>query len=131
MTKEPENLFLLDAVGASVSAFFLGVILPGFQPFFGMPNEVLYILASLACLFAIYSFACFFQEPENAPFFLRIIALINLLYCGLTLVLVFYFSNVLTSFGIAYFVGEILLILALVGFELKSVGIVKRMDQAN
>lgn len=120
MTKEPENLFLLDALGATISAFFLGVILTSFEPLFGMPVSVLYILASVACLLAVYSFTCFFHQPENRRLFLRIIAIANLLYCCLTLVLVIYFYEALTVFGVAYFIGEMLLILLLVSLEFRT-----------
>lgn len=120
MTFNSKQIFLLDAIGATASAFLLGVIFPAFEDFFGMPLTVLYILASIACLLAVYSFTCFFRQPENWRLFLRIIAIVNLLYCCLTLGLVIYFYEVLTIWGLTYFIGEMLLILLLVSLEFKT-----------
>ena len=41
ITSTPKHLFLLDCLGALLSAFLLGVALPNFQPIFGMPHTVL------------------------------------------------------------------------------------------
>lgn len=119
MTLTNKNIFLLDAVGATTSAFFLGVILPAFEDFFGMPKIILFFLASLACMFAVYSFACFFHKPENWRLFLRIIAIVNIFYCCLTLILVIYFFDTLTLFDKVYFFVEFFLISTLVNLEVK------------
>ena len=116
---KPKQLFLIDGLGAFVSAFLLGIILVNFESFFGMPREVLYPLAIIPCVFAVYSFFCFFRIPEKWRSFLKIIAIANLLYCCLTMSLVIYFYSELTVLGLLYFVLELAIILFLVFIELK------------
>lgn len=117
----PKNLFLLDCLGALLSAFLLGVALPCFQPIFGMPRQVLYGLAALACLFAIYSFWNYRWFKENWRLYLRGIAIVNLLYCGLTAFLTFYFRQELTKWGLLYFLLEMVVIMVVVMLEFKTI----------
>lgn len=120
ITSTPKHLFLLDCLGALLSAFLLGVALPNFQPIFGMPHKVLYGLAALACLFAIYSFWNYRWFKENWRPYLRGIAIVNLLYCGLTAALVAYFRQELTKWGMLYFLLEMLVIIVLVVVEFQA-----------
>ncbi|MEM7297675.1 MAG: hypothetical protein AAF391_05350, partial [Bacteroidota bacterium] len=60
-----KTIFLIDGVGACVSSFFLGYILVAFQSFIGMPVNVLYLLAGLALLFALYSLTKHFVQPQR------------------------------------------------------------------
>ena len=112
-----KKLFLIDGFGAVVTAFMLGFVLSSFETLFGMPQNILFILAGIACCFAIYSFSCYFFIKENGKPFLKVIAIANTLYCILTLVLVIYLNQTLTWLGVAYFVGEIIIVLALVSVE--------------
>jgi hypothetical protein len=121
ITSNPKLVFLLDCLGALLSAFLLGVVLPSFQPIFGMPNEILYGLATLAALFAIYSFWNYRWFKENWRPYLRGIALINLTYCALTLALVLYFYSSISVWGLLYFLLEIVIVVALAIFELQAV----------
>lgn len=120
ITSTPKHLFLLDSLGALLSAFLLGVALPSFQPIFGMPHKVLYGLAALACLFAIYSSWNYIWFRENWRPFLRAIGIMNLLYCCLTAALVVYFRQELTKWGLLYFLLEMLVIIVLVVIEFKA-----------
>ena len=120
MKLSPKKLFLIDCLGACLSAFLLGVVLTTYEETFGMPRNVLYILAGLACMFAIYSFVNFIWFRENWRPFMKAIALTNLLYCVLTIGLMIYFWENLTNLGIGYFVLECLVIIGLVGIEFKS-----------
>jgi hypothetical protein len=113
------KLFLIDGFGAVLSAILLGLVLTSFKPWFGMPVNVLYILASLAALFALYSFSCFLLNPRNWKLFLKVIAFTNLTYCCLTLSLVYLYFADLTSLGVAYFLLEIIIIAVLSATELK------------
>ena len=94
-----KKLFLIDGLGALLSAFLLGVILVRWEPVFGMPAKVLYPLAAIAGVFAIYSLSCHFFLTQNRGRFLKGIAVANLLYCCLTLTLVVYFYSQLTVLG--------------------------------
>jgi len=118
---DPKKLFLIDALGALVSAFFLGVVLVRFNSLIGMPIETLYVLATLPCFFAVYSFYCYFFVKSNWRPFLKIVAVVNLMYCCLTISLMFFYSVKLELWGWAYFVVEILVIITLVSIELKVV----------
>ena len=121
LTSNPKTLFLIDSLGAFLSAFLLGVILTHFESTFGMPRSVLYFLAALACLFAIYSFWNYARFKENWRPYLHGIAIANLLYCGLTAALVIYFRQELTQWGLTYFLLEMVVIVCLVVIELKTV----------
>jgi len=104
-----------------ISTFSLGVVLTRFEHIFGMPRSVLYVLALVACGFAVYSFCCYLFAGKNWRPFLSIIAIANLIYCCVTLFLVYYLWEKLTVFGVGYFLLEIVVIVALVVVELKAV----------
>lgn len=109
--------FLIDGIGAIITALMLGVILPAFQPVFGMPTEILHLLSGVASAFALYSLICHFFLKKNRSAFLRIIAMCNAVYCLITLGLMVGYREVITGWGIAYFVGEIAVVLLLVRLE--------------
>lgn len=121
-TANPNKLFLADGCGALLSTFLLGVVLVQLQSLIGMPTAVLFYLAAGAAVFTIYSFSCYFSKVKNWRPFLRAIAITNILYCCLTLGLVFYFYEQLTALGIFYFIVEIILVVSLSIFELKVAG---------
>ena len=121
ITSTPKHVFLIDCLGALLSAFLLGVVLTSFQPIFGMPRQVLYGLAALACLFAIYSFWNYRWFKENWRPYLRGIAIVNLLYCCLTAALVIYFRQELTKWGLLYFLQEMVVIMVVVMLEFKTI----------
>lgn len=114
----PKKVFLIDCLGALLSAFLLGIVLVSLERLFGMPPGILYFLALLACVFALYSFWNYRNLREKWQPYLKAIAFANLFYCGLTLGLVIYFRGNLTTLGFLYFGLEILVILALVKVEL-------------
>ena len=114
-----KNIFLLDGFGALLTAVFLGVILPIFHQFIGMPISILYFLSSCGLVYAIYSLSCFFFADSNCKIFLQIIITANLCYCLLTALLVGIFWKELTGLAVAYFVIEILIILVVVWIEKK------------
>ncbi len=120
MTISPKKLFLIDGLGALMSAFLLGVVLVHFESIIGMSPQVLYGLSGIACIFALYSWTCYFRTPDNWQPYLKGIALANFLYCCLTGALVVYCYEVLSSWGVTYFVLEMIVVLILVRFELKN-----------
>jgi hypothetical protein len=120
LTTNPKSIFLIDGVGAIVSALLLSVLLGQNVAVFGIPQAVLYKLAALASVFALYSLCCYFFLLGNYKPYLRIIAFANLLYCTITLVLVFVFYQQLTLFGILYFINEKIVVGSLVYLELKA-----------
>ena len=116
----PRNIFLCDGIGALLTATLLAAVIAPFETLFGMPPNVVYSLSAIAVVFAVYSLACHLTRPSNWPTLLRIIASANLLYCILTLILLFVYRGEITAFGFAYFIGEILVVLTLSIYELHT-----------
>lgn len=115
----PKKMFLIDGLGALLSAFLLGVVLVRFENYFGVPSKELYILSFLACIFAVYDLVCYLRIEENWRPFLKAIAIINLLYCCLTAGLLMYHYQHITSLGITYFLLEMLIVVGVAVIELK------------
>ena len=116
-----KHLFLIDALGAIVSALFLGVVWVRFNQLVGMPIHILKILALIPCFFIVYSFCCYFFLNRNWRPFLKAIAIANSIYCLTTICLVIYHHQDLTLLGISYFFLEIIVIGVLVSMELGTV----------
>lgn len=113
-----QKIFLVDAIGAIISV--LSLLIPySFEEFFGMPKEILRIFILIAIIFSIYSTTIYLTKKENWKPYLTIIALLNISYCVFTVYHVFENLNTITLYGHLYFVGEILIILALSIFELR------------
>ena len=117
---QPRTLFLIDGIGALLSAFLLGVLLPQFEPYFGITSKSLLILSSIAVLFAFYSFFHYTFLPEKWRLRLRIIALLNLAYVVFTVGVVLNLRDEITTLGIVYFSLEILIVTLLAFFELRK-----------
>lgn len=111
--------FLVDFIGALVSMFFLGVILPIYQSYIGMPLKILYLLAGIPFFFFMFSLYAYLKAGKNSSTLLRIIAVLNTLYCCLTLALLVYYRGDVTIFGYIYFIVEILIVLSLAFAEYK------------
>lgn len=116
----PRRLFLIDGIGALLTASLLAFLLAPLERYFGMPVRMLYPLAAVAVVFALYSLLCYARFPARWQLYLRGIALANLSYCVLTVVLVVYFWERLTVLGGLYFVGEIGIVIGLVVVELST-----------
>jgi len=112
-----KQLFLIDAIGAAVTAYFIGIVLVKFDAYFGMPRQVLYVLATIALIFWVYSTCRYLFIKRNFKPFLKLIIFANLLYCCLTIALLFFYFKQLTILGFVYFIGEILVIVGLVLIE--------------
>lgn len=120
ISKNPKKLFLIDGFGALLSAFLLGVVLVEFEDLFGIPRLTLYVLASFPCFFAAYDFYCYLKIKDKIGRYLKGIATANLLYCVLSIGLAFYHLELLSSFAWIYIVLEIIIVIALALFELKT-----------
>jgi mannose/fructose/N-acetylgalactosamine-specific phosphotransferase system component IIC len=118
LVKNPRNLFLIDAAGAFLTAFLLFVVLRNFEEYIGIPETVLTGLSIIAVFFCIFSVSCFLVLDKKWAVFLRIIGVANLLYCVLTMGFVIAYYPALTILGVAYFLGEIGIVCALVYVEL-------------
>ena len=117
-TSNPKKIFFMDGMGGVLSALFLGVVLVRIEERIGMPVPVLYFLASIACVFALYSMCCRFLLTAQHRAFLLAITVANILYCCTTIGLVLYFYDVLTSLGLLYFVLELIVLAAVIAIEI-------------
>ena len=113
------QLFLIDGIGAMVTAVLLSQVLARFESVFGMPSTILYALASLAVGFAVYSFTCYWLLKKNWKPYLKGIAIANMIYSLTTLGLIVYLNESVTYLGLIYFIGEIIIILFLASWEFK------------
>ena len=119
LAEKHKTLFLIDSLGAMLTAFFLFVIMRQFNEYFGMPKTILTCLSVIAICFCIYSTACFlFLKGRWTPF-IRVIGIANLLYCALTMGLLIKYYPLLTIIGAIYFFSEIVIICGLSYIELK------------
>lgn len=114
------KLLLLDALGASLSAVLLGLVLPAMEGRFGMPTATLHVLALIAAIFALHGSLGGVLGRDTPAKWLRRIAIANVLYCALTGVLVAWNYSMLTAYDLVYFPLEIALILALVYAEQRA-----------
>lgn len=114
------TLFLIDGIGALVTATLLVAVVAQFEPIFGMPANVVYVLAVVAGGFAVFSLSCFFGFPSRWPRLLQVIAIANLSYCGATLILVINYRGDVTPLGAAYFIIEVMVVVPLAIHELRT-----------
>ena len=115
-----QKIFLLDALGAATTAIIILFILKPNQIFIGLPEQILGTLGTIALLFSVYSFGCFFVKTSKtnaAQLLLKIIAIANMIYCGLTISLICIYRFDISMLGTAYFIGEVVVILSLVLVE--------------
>lgn len=119
LLQNPKTLFLIDGIGAFITAFLLFTILRTYHEYIGIPEATLTYLSVVAAGSCVYSLSCFFLVKENWPYFLQFISIANLLYCCVTMALVVYNYSSVTVPGIIYFAGEIVIVCILVSLELK------------
>ncbi len=115
LSLRPFTIFLVDGLGALLTALLLVGLLSNFEALFGIPRPISKQLACIAGLFALYSLGCFFIGPKNWKPYLFAIMIANLLYCVITLSLCV--MQPITVLGWAYFLGEIMVICSLVFLE--------------
>lgn len=119
LKKHLKQLFIIDGLGALLSAFLLGVVLVHFETHFKIPIPTLYLLATLPILFALYDCFCYFLVDHRLAFYLRIIAIVNLLYCCLSIGLAFYHIQEITLLAWAYIIIEIIIVVTIALYELR------------
>lgn len=119
LTNKPKILFLTDASGAMLTTLLLFVVLRNFNEYFGLPKTILTFLSIISMCLCLYSTACFFFLKANWTPFIRIISYANLLYCVLIIGLLMTYNSVITTFGIVYFLVEVIIVCLLVYVELK------------
>lgn len=61
------KLFLIDGIGALITALLLSQVLARYESVFGMPASLLYVLAGVAACFAVYSLTCYCGSKKAEP----------------------------------------------------------------
>ncbi len=115
----PRRLFVVDGIGAILSAFLLGVVLLRLEHLFGIPASALYVLASLPIVFALFDFYCYHFVQKRFAHYFNILAIVNLGYCCLSIGFAAYHSDAITSLGWLYILIEILIVIYVARIELK------------
>ena len=131
LTGKPRILFLVDSVGALLTTLSLFVVLRTFHELIGMPVSVLTYLSILSAFFCLYSAACFLFLKRYWVPFIWIIGTANLLYCVLTLGLVLVYYSQLSGLGVAYFLGEMMIVCILVYIEFRVAKAKKKRTSEN
>ena len=116
----PRQLFLIDSLGALVTACLTGFVLARFEGIFGIPPKILYTLSFVALLYAVYSILCFSGKPTHWRPLLKAIAFANLIYILISVGLVFLYYPQVSVLGLLYFIGEFLVIGILIYIEFKT-----------
>jgi len=114
----PKKLFLIDGLGAMLSAFLLGIVLVELENIFGIPTSVLYCLATFPTFFALVDFYAI-AKGNNTKMFLKIIAALNLFYGILSLIFVVMYFEKMTFWGSLYLILEMVIVTFLAFIELK------------
>jgi hypothetical protein len=112
------RILLLDSFGALLTAILLFIIRQ-FEHTFGISGSLTSCLISLAILLSIFSALSYKFGNQKWKFLLKIIAMGNLLYCGLTVYLMFTNFASFKSFGKWYFAVEVFIILILSAIEFR------------
>jgi len=118
VTRKPSLLFLIDGVGALLSAILLVAMVLPLQGWFGMPPYIVRYLAIPAFALAGYSLICYLIKPSNHRPYLVFIAVANIIYCIITSIMLLRYSGSITPLGIAYFLGEISIVITIASLEL-------------
>ncbi len=113
-------LLWLDTFGALLSAFLLGVCLVHFQPLFGIPKSALYLLAIFPVIFACYDVYYLLLKPTQLAKGLKGIAIANVAYCLLSIVVSLKHFDEITFLGWAYIIIEIIIVLILAIIEFRT-----------
>lgn len=116
-TLKIHQLFLIDGIGALLSAFLLCIV-KYHKDIFGISDTMFYQLIPLPVVFACYSLTSSLVKPGKWKIFLAIIAVCNVLYIAYSLLLMYRNAHQLTLAGLAYFKIELLVILILVCLEI-------------
>lgn len=115
----PRNMFLIDGIGATLTAILLSVVLTSVQQYIGLPVSVLFVLSAITVLYALYSFSCYWLVTSNWKPYLKTIIIANGLYACSTIALLLYYFQQVTAIGLIYFALEFLVMLVLIIFETK------------
>ena len=116
---DPKRIFVLDGLGALFTAFSLGVVLVKLDYIFGIPRTSLIILSIIPLFYFLYDCFCYFKAKNNIGFYIKGIAILNLLYCPISVGFHLYNGDSITLVGWIYIVIEIIGVAAIAILEFK------------
>ncbi len=119
LSQHPKRLFLIDGLGALLSAVMLGVILVQLESMVGIPYSTLCFLSALPAGFAAYDMVCYLMNTNKQGILLKVIASLNIIYACISISYAFYHFSTITALGWIYIILEIFIIVILAGIELK------------
>ena len=119
-TLDKRTLFLLDGMGALLSALLLGGVLPRFPELFGMPQLILHSLALMAFLLALSGLLNALKLFGTRRVLLWMTVVGNAFYIALTASFVILFAAELKPLDFAYFIGEMAIIATLASIEYRA-----------
>lgn len=117
---DPRRAFVIDGVGALVSAIALGLVFPSFAGQLGTTRPALSVLAVLPVVFALYDVACVLLRPSRWQIALRVIAVANASYPPISIAVLLWDGVALTALGEAYFAIEIAIVWTLALLQLQT-----------
>ena len=119
---ELKKVFQLDLVGAVLSAIILGLILPFWQPCFGIPLAVLRLLAFCAIFLSVFDLACIFllKKESRIQYAVSTIIGLNVMYLLLSIIVIIMHWDLITLWGHGYLFLEIVVLIGLIYFERKT-----------
>lgn len=117
---KPRSVFLMDSIGAMLTAFSHGIVMVHFQKWFGMPQTILKILGLVAVGFAIYSLLCFLFLKKTFKPFLVFIMLANFTFCLISLYFVWQHWNELEWLSFIYFPMELIIVGVVIYIEKRT-----------
>lgn len=124
----PNNIFLVDGLGALVSAFLLVVVSLKFENHFGIPVQMLYILAFLPCVLVLFDLYCFTRIKKDKITFLKILSFINISYCFTALGLAGFYYKKITYLGWTYIFLEMVIVISIASLEYKTADFLKKKE---
>jgi hypothetical protein len=113
----PRTTFFLDGLGGLATALMLCVVLSSFHEAIGLSRTTLVTLGLFGVVYGAYSLACWRFVSARWRRALAIIIGANAFYCLVSALVVVTHRDEMTSLGVSYFIVEIAVIAALVGFE--------------
>lgn len=119
---ELKKVFQLDFFGAVLSSISLAVILPFWQPFFGIPLAVLRLLACCAIFLSVFDLTCIFllKKEAHIQYAVSTIIGLNAVYLLLSIIEIIMHWDLITLWGRAYLFLEIVVLIGLIYFERKT-----------
>ena len=120
-------LFLIDALGALLTASVLFAISDSFSAQVDFPAKSIKSLAFIAFTFFVYSIICYFFLKRKLHHYLKIICVANFIYSCLTITFIILHYKQLNNLVITYFLMEIVVITLLVFIEIKAINYHKQI----